>query len=188
MLLKPESNVNRRSLHLITLGLLVAGLVLAQRAARALTLEDLERDSKLTPSRFARYFADFNYCFHAEVQRPEVFLATQSGDCDDYAILAAQVLHAKGYTTRLISVRMPGLIHVVCYVAETKCYLDFNNRVYLKRTVGSDGSLPDIARKVAKSFDTHWASAAEFTYDHEVKRLVTTVAADTIKLAAAARP
>ncbi|MEK7677860.1 MAG: transglutaminase domain-containing protein [Verrucomicrobiota bacterium] len=139
------------------------------------TLEDLRRDVKLTPRSFARYFADFSYKFHEEIQTPEVFLATQNGDCDDYATLADLILREKGYTTRLMAVRMPGLTHVVCYVAETKCYLDFNNRTYLVRTVSSGGSLQDVARKVAKSFEANWTSASEFTYGNGVKRLVTTI-------------
>ena len=124
---------------------------------------------------FASSFADFSYKFHEEIQTPEVFLATQNGDCDDYATLADLILREKGYTTRLMAVRMPGLTHVVCYVAETKCYLDFNNRTYLVRTVSSGGSLQDVARKVAKSFEANWTSASEFTYGNGVKRLVTTI-------------
>ncbi|MBI4326299.1 MAG: transglutaminase domain-containing protein [Chloroflexi bacterium] len=141
----------------------------------AATLSDLRRDAQLTPQRFARYFADFSYKFHAEVQPAEAFLATQSGDCDDYATLAAEILREKGYTTRLIAVRMRTQAHVVCYVEETKSYLDYNNRSYLVRTVSSGGSIRDIARKVAKSFDAEWTSASEFTFRSGVKRLGNTI-------------
>ncbi|MBI3877447.1 MAG: hypothetical protein HY300_16070, partial [Verrucomicrobia bacterium] len=71
---------------------------------------------------------------------------------------------------------MPGLTHVVCFVSETKNYLDYNNRIYLKRTAPSNGTLPDIAKKVAKSFDASWTSVSEFTYADGVKRLVSTLA------------
>ncbi|MHB8523928.1 MAG: transglutaminase-like domain-containing protein [Limisphaerales bacterium] len=157
-------------------------LWLAATPLLGVTLEDLRRDSKLTPQRFARYFADFQFKYHTEVQAPEVFLASESGDCDDYATLAAMVLSEKGYTTRLVTVRMPGVVHVVCYVAETGCYLDYNNREFLIRTVGTNGSLADIARKVAWSFGGSWTSASEFTFQDGVKRTVTTVARDGTRL------
>lgn len=144
-------------------------------AAQALTLSELRSDSKLTPKRFARYFSDFEFRFHAEVQPAEVFLATQSGDCDDFAVLAARVLGEKGYVTRLISVRMDAGVHVVCYVEDTRCYLDFNNRGYMMRTTKSDGSMKDIARKVAKSFDSDWTTVSEFQFEFGSKRLVSAV-------------
>ena len=58
----------------------------------AVTLDELRNTTDLTPQKFASFFSDFEFKFHAEIQAPEVFLATQSGDCDDYAILAATVL------------------------------------------------------------------------------------------------
>ncbi|MEW6156781.1 MAG: transglutaminase domain-containing protein [Verrucomicrobiota bacterium] len=142
---------------------------------QAVTLEELRQDPKLTPQKFAKHFDSFRYVYHDEVQTPEAFLLTEAGDCDDYATLADLVLREKGYTTRLVAVRMPGITHVVCYVVEVKAYLDFNNRVYLKRLVSSDGSLKDIARKVAKSFEASWTSASEFTYSEGLKRLVQTI-------------
>lgn len=139
--------------------------------AGELTLETLRRQSKLTPQKFAKHFADFKYVRHAAVQPFEVFLATRAGDCDDYAILAAQLLAEKGYTTRLVAVRMPADVHVVCYVAEAKCYLDFNNRQFLVRTAGSDGSLRDIADKVSRSFNSRWSSVSEFAFRNGAKIL-----------------
>jgi hypothetical protein len=137
-------------------------------------LDDLRRDAKLTPARFARHFAEFRFKRHDAVQPPEVFLTTQSGDCDDYATLAATVLAERGYTTRLFAVRMPDDVHVVCYVAEANCYLDYNNRTFLIRTVRTDGSPADVARKVAKSFDASWSSVSEFTWREGRKRLLAT--------------
>lgn len=141
----------------------------------AVTLSDLCGDPKLTPQRFAGYFANFRYKFHAEVQPAEAFLAAQSGDCDDYATLAAEILRKRGYTTRLIAVRMRAQVHVVCYVEETKSYLDYSNRPYLLRTVSANGSIRDIARKVAKSFDADWTSASEFSFRNGAKRLGSTI-------------
>ena len=142
----------------------------------ALTLEELRAKPNLTPQSFAKLFARFHYERHQELLPPEIFLATETGDCDDFATLAAQILGERGYTTRLISVRVPGDIHVVCYVEETRCYLDFNNRGYFFKTVSSEGSLEEIARKVAKSLDSNsWTTASEFTCEEGLKRLIRTV-------------
>jgi soluble cytochrome b562 len=142
----------------------------------AVTLDELLKTESMNPRKFAAYFKDFEYKFHSEIQNPEVFLSTKSGDCDDYAILADTVLRKHGFKTRLISVRMPGLLtHVVCYVEEDKLYLDFNNRVYLSRTQKSDPDLREIAKKVAKSFEANWTSVSEFTYRDGAKELIKTV-------------
>lgn len=140
-----------------------------------MTLEELRGAPDLTPKKFAAFFRDFDFKFRAEVQSPEVFLATQSGDCDDYSTLAAMVLKEKGYTPRLIAVRMPGVTHVVCYIEETGSYLDYNARGYFSRTVSSSREIEAIARNVAKSYGAKWFSASEFTYGDGVKRLVHTV-------------
>jgi hypothetical protein len=157
-------------------GLVCLGIwVLIGATASGLTLGELRREPNLTPQKFARFFSDFKYQYHAEVQEPEVFLSSESGDCDDYGVVAARVLQERGYHTRLVAVRMPGVTHVVCYVEETKCYLDYNNRIYLIKTTSADGTLRDIARKVSKSFDASWTSASEFVYTNGVKLLVATV-------------
>jgi len=142
----------------------------------AVTLDELLTAEKMTPRKFAGYFKDFEYKFHADIQPAEVFLETKNGDCDDYSILADTVLRKHGFTTKLVSVRMPGLLtHVVCYVAEEKVYLDFNNRVYLSRTEKADPDLRAIAQKVARSFEANWTSVSEFTYRDGVKELVQTI-------------
>lgn len=140
-----------------------------------LTLEELQKIPDLTPQKFATLFSDFDFKFRAQVQDHRVFLATESGDCDDYATLAAAVLSQKGYTPRLITVRMPNLVHVVCYIEETKSYLDYNNRGYASRTVSCGSSIEEIAGKVAKSSNLRWSSASEFTFGDGMKRLVKTV-------------
>ena len=145
-------------------------------AAAPVTLERLRADKHLTPRKFASHFSDFRYVLHDEVQSPEVFLATRAGDCDDYAVLADMVLRERRYQTRLVSVRMSGLLtHAVCYVNEAGLYLDFNNRGYLIRTQRCGPDLREIAAKVAQSLDAHWTSASEFTYTDGVKHLVATV-------------
>src|SRR5687767_2893421 len=113
-------------------------LLILSIPAFGLSLEDIRNTPDLTPKKFAAYFRDFEFKFHSEVQSPDIFLATRSGDCDDFSTLAAAVLRDRGYTPRLITVRMPGVTHVVCYIEETKSYLDYNNRGgFLDRTVSS---------------------------------------------------
>jgi hypothetical protein len=143
----------------------------------AVTLEDLRKDGKITPRRFAGHFSEFTYEYHEEVQPPSHFLGRQAGDCDDYATLADLVLKEKGFNTRLISVRMPGLLtHVVCYVIEDKIYLDYNNRSYLIKTEKSSPTLRQIADKVSRSFSANWNSASEFRFQNGLKYHVSTLA------------
>ena len=129
-----------------------------------MTLDELRADRNLTPERFMKYFADFRFQLGRDVREPEVFLASQSGDCDDFATLAASVLREKGYSTRLVVVYMPNDVHVVCYVAETHGYLDYNCRKQTAPLVKSEGALEAIAARVAESFRAQWRSVSEFTF------------------------
>ena len=138
----------------------------------AVTLSELRKEKNMTPEKFASYFSDFEFKFHTEVQDHETFLATRSGDCDDYATLAADILRRNGYTTRLIAVRMKGETHVVCYVKETNSYLDYNYRKDAKKTIPSTDVITEIASKVARSFERDWIATYQFTFSQGVKRLV----------------
>jgi hypothetical protein len=150
-------------------------LVFSSFSAAALSVEDLRKEKDLTPPRFASYFRGFSFSFRKDVQRADAFLSTKKGDCDDYSILAAAILREKGYTPRLISIRMPGVTHVVCYIEETQSYLDYNFRGYTVAIGSSDNVLEKIANNVARSYAASWSSASEFTYASGVKRLVQTV-------------
>ncbi len=146
----------------------------------ALTVKELLADTKLTPKRFANLFADFAFELHPfDVQDPDEFLASRSGDCIDYAVLADYVLKPRGYETRLIRVEMVGanMGHAVCYVTESRAYLDYNNRKYSINLERSGRTLREIATKVADSFEANWTFASEFTYDYKeaVKRSIFTV-------------
>ena len=138
----------------------------------AVTLKELIDDPHLTPETFARHFSGFGFQLSEVVQRPEAFLASKKGDCDDYATLAADLLRSKGYTTRLVVVFMPKDIHVVCYVAETSSYLDYNCRDCPNPAIPCEGTLSDIADKVAKSFHASWHCVSEFTFKEGVRHFV----------------
>ncbi len=143
-------------------------------AGSAITMAELEKVPNLTPEKLAGYFTNFEFKFHAEVQDHDIFLRNQSGDCDDYATVASEILSKNGYTTRLIAIRMKGETHVVCYVNETQSYLDYNFRKDEKRTVSCDNAITEIAQKVAQSFQRHWIATYQFTFNatEGVKRLV----------------
>lgn len=148
-------------------------LCLSFMQSRALTLEEL-RAAPITPANFSSYFSNFRFFFRTDVQDPADFLASQSGDCDDFSTLAAAELAARGYTPRLLSVRMKKEVHVICYVEEAKGYLDYNLRAS-GGLVPCGADLSQIADSVAKSFrNAKWTSVSEFTYGDGVKRLVQT--------------
>jgi hypothetical protein len=164
-----------RFLSKIFVGVLTIGIFLFQaRSSSAITVSEL-RNTKLTPETFASYFSDFEFKFHDDVQDHETFLASKSGDCDDYATLAADVLRRSGYTPRLIAVRMKGETHVVCYITETKSYLDYNCRKDDKKTVACSSAIKEIARKVSQSFGRDWVATYQFTFSEGVKRLVQSI-------------
>ena len=148
------------------------GLLGTAAPAPAATLAELRADPKLTPERFIKEFADFKFSLGRSVRKPETFLSARAGDCDDFATLAAEVLRQKGYTPRLIAVFMPREVHVVCYVAETKSYLDFNRRAQSSPLVSSTGELANIAASVAKSFRADWRSVSEFTFRNGTRSFV----------------
>lgn len=151
------------------MALLLVALLLSP--ARALTLADLLSDPALTPRRFANQFDSFDYEFATKVQKPDEFLRSRKGDCDDYAVLADFVLSQKSYTTRLIHVRMVGRVaHAVCYVMQDRIYLDYNNRIYALNLERSGPSLREVATKVARSIEANWTSATEFKYSYEAEQ------------------
>ena len=146
-------------------------VLLAPGPASALTLQELLAEKEVTPKKFASRFADFEYEFAADVLPADVFLQRRKGDCDDYAVLAGHVLRHHRQTPRLIHVRMVGRVaHAVCYVTESKAYLDYNNRKYAINVERCGPSLRDIATQVAESFKANWTSVSEFTYSYEEDR------------------
>jgi hypothetical protein len=140
----------------------------------AVTLAELKADPNLTPDRLMKHFANFKFELARQTRTPETFLAREAGDCDDFATLAAVLLREKGYSTRLVAVFMPNEVHVVCYVTETNSYLDYNCRNRASPLVSCGSDLTAIAARVAKSFDTQWRSASEFTVKNGANCFVST--------------
>ena len=140
----------------------------------AISYSELRNDPDLTPEKFAAHFRKFDFKFRAEVQEFDRFLKSKRGDCDDFSTLADNLLRARGYDTRLISVRMNGVVYVVCYVKEAGGYLDYNYRKHGAIIPCSD-DLGSIARQVGASYNRAWTSVSVFTYSEGLKRLVSTV-------------
>lgn len=124
----------------------------------------LREDRNLTPAGLLRHFAGFAFELGERLQDAETFLRRRRGDCDDFASLASQVLAERGCHTKLVVVMMEGQTHVVCYVREAEGFLDYNRRAVPDPVVASDGSLEDIAAKVATAFRSEWWMASEFVY------------------------
>lgn len=134
-------------------------------------MEQLRQEPNLTPERLIGYFRDFKFQLGEKVQAPEIFLAAQSGDCDDFASLVAEILRERKYTTRLIAVFMDGQTHVICYVEEIKGYLDFNHRQDRTAVQATTGDLEDMADKVAAFFRSPWRCVGEVTYQSGERRI-----------------
>ena len=164
--------IERCKMKTVFLAMLGASLLLTSGRSQGLTMDDLRKTPNLTPQKFARRFSAFRYEYGVETQSPNSFLAKEAGDCDDFALVASIIFTEKGYHPRLISVRLHNVSHVVCYFPETRSYIDYNDRGYLFNTTSSDGTLPDIARKVAKSLGLDWSSAAEFYFVDGSRELV----------------
>jgi len=157
---------SRRLLRLIASIFLLAAL-----PCQAVTLKQLREESNLTPERLISYFRDFKFQLGERVQPPEIFLAAQSGDCDDFASLAADILREKKYTTRLIAVFMDGQTHVICYIEEIKGYLDYNHRQDRNGVQATTGDLEDMADQVAAYFRSPWRCVGEITYQAGERRI-----------------
>ena len=130
--------------------------------AHAGALSTLAGQADMTPESLIHSFAGFTFELNAQQQDAETFLQRQRGDCDDFAILASRLLTERGYKTKLIAVMMAQQTHVVCYVQEARGFLDFNHRSDAHPVRASDGSLEDVAQKVARDFRAPWQMASEF--------------------------
>jgi hypothetical protein len=167
----PSPWSKRGALALVAL----AGAMWAPANLSAVTLGELIDNPKLNAKKFASYFGDFAYEFNSAILPPDEFLARQRGDCDDYAVLADFVLSKHGLGTRLIHVRLAGRVaHAVCYVTESKAYLDYNNRKFFVTLERSGPDLRTIADTVADSLSASWTTASEFTYSYETHRKIMT--------------
>ena len=137
----------------------------------AVTLDELTDNPRLDARKFAGYFGNFTYEFNNPIQSATAFLAREKGDCDDYAVLADFVLKKHRFGTRLIHIRLAGRVaHAVCYVSESKAYLDYNNRAVFFTLARSGPDIRDIASKVAQSLEANWTTASEFNYSYATRR------------------
>ena len=160
---------NLPTMRKLCIGLLSASLLATGFCATAQSgaLSILAGQADLTPEKLIRCFSQFTFELSAQPQDAETFLQRQRGDCDDFAILASRLLTQRGYTTRLVAVMMAHQTHVVCYVQEARGFLDFNHRAEAHPVRASDGSLEDVAQKVARDFRVPWLTASEFRWENK---------------------
>ena len=136
-------------------------------AAHAGAVSALAEQRDLTPETLIRSFAEFTFELNAQLQDAETFLQRKRGDCDDFASLASRLLTERGYKTKLVMVMMERQTHVVCFVKEAHGFLDFNHRSDAHPIIESEGSLEEIAQKVAGDFRGRWLTASEFKYGNK---------------------
>lgn len=142
----------------------ILGLVVAAGCVAGDEWTRLREDRNLTPAGLLRHFSGFAFELSETLQDAETFLRRRRGDCDDFASLASRVLTERGWHAKLVVVMMERQTHVVCYVQEAQGFLDYNRRAVPDPVVASDGSLEDIAAKVATAFRSEWWMASEFAY------------------------
>lgn len=135
--------------------------------ADAVSASSLAGQMELTPESLIRSFAGFAFELSEQPQDADIFLQRKRGDCDDFASLASRLLTERGYKTKLVAVMMEQQTHIVCYVTEARGFLDFNHRADAHPIIKSDGSLADIAQKVAGDFRSRWQMASEFKYENK---------------------
>lgn len=158
-----NSRVRRNPTNLpVLVGLAALLLTCLCPGAYALSSADLRADQNLTPERLMKYVSGFKFEQRRELRSTDAFLRDRCGDCDDFAAMAAGVLREKGYRTRLVAVYMAREVHVVCYVAESGGYLDFNRRKEADPLVKCPETLAAIGARVAESFRTDWLSVSEY--------------------------
>lgn len=157
----------------LTLASLVATGLCA--SAHVSALSALAGKTELTPETLIRSVAGFTFELSAQPQDAETFLQRKRGDCDDFASLASRLLTDRGYKIKLVAVMMEQQTHVVCYVEEAHGFLDFNHRADAQPIIKSEGSLEDIAQKVAGDFRSRWLTASEFRYENKLPVYLETV-------------
>jgi hypothetical protein len=161
---------NRQTIRRFTISLLLTLFCPPTLLGQGLSMRMLRESPNLTPEVFMAYFRDFSFKLGDQLQDPDVFLDTRTGDCDDFASLAEVLLRERNFTTQLIAVFMDGQTHVVCYVQEVQGYLDYNLRGRDIPLQPSSGQLEDIADQVSAYFRTPWRSVAEFESQAGIRR------------------
>ena len=94
----------------------------------------------------------------------------------DYMVLGDAVLSSQGYPSRLLLIRMPGVMgDDVCYVSPQSSFIfyDSTNRAFAMEPSGS--TIRQIASTFSDSLGQNWTSASEFAYSNGVSTILATV-------------
>ena len=111
----------------------------------------------------------------------------------DYMVLADSVLSGQGYPSRLLLVRMPGILSDdVCYVTAPESFICYDTTNQAFGLESSGPAIRQIAITLSTSLGQNWTSASEFSYSNGVTTILATVVeadpASTDPAAAASTP
>ncbi len=104
---------------------------------------------KLCQAKAEFYFVRDNFVYVSEhdeyIESPEEMLATRGGDCDDHAVLLANLLQAIGIPTRFVFV--PGHVFNLAYIRDSPRKYSKDGWIYLDATC-KDCGFGELPRKV----------------------------------------
>ena len=93
-----------------------------------------------------------------------------------YAVLANATLSSKGYQTRLIAVRLPGIdSRDVCYVASEGGFIDYDSQTATLTLQPAGPTIREIAAALAGSLQMDWTSASEYVITNNLRQVLATV-------------
>jgi hypothetical protein len=94
----------------------------------------------------------------------------------DYMVLADAVLSGQGYSSRLLLVRMPGVISEdVCYVTAQNNFICYNAASQAFSLEPSSPAIRQIAATLSTMLGQNWTSASEISYSNGVTNILATV-------------
>jgi len=94
----------------------------------------------------------------------------------DYMVLADSVLSGQGCPSRLLFVRMPGILSEdVCYVTAQGSYISYDTTNQAFGLASSGPAIRQIAITLSASLGQNWTSASEFSYSNGVSSILATV-------------
>ncbi len=126
-----------------------------------------------TPEQIARWFSsEFKYqmTLPDSPQSPGETIARRTGDCDDFAVLAAEILARSGIPSDVIIIKYEGLgmMHAICIFKDKDGTYSFISNMEYHRT-----HMHDVAGAVAKYYPDY----ENIIYSNGKREFLKTVAA-----------
>lgn len=121
--------------------LFVLLVFIAAVASNAIASQGLEEamQGMRSPEDIARFFSqEFTYAMTLpdRAHTPEETMETMSGDCEDFALLASEMLARMGVESQVLIIRFSGMkiAHAICIWKDKKGYYNFISNRELERT------------------------------------------------------